>query len=344
MNYLQWLSQETPTVWWHDSAEPAEIEQGLAWGARGVTTNPVLAAAVMEGDRARWDERRRRLPEGISGQERAVGLTRALVGAAAELLRPIHQASGGRHGHVCGQLNPSLAHEPEAMAAMAARFRDFAPNVSVKFPATAAGLVALEETCASGASVTSTVSFSVAQVLAAAERIDRARERALRAGREPGPSFAVIMIGRIDDYLREIAQDRRAGVSEADLRLAGLAVAKKAYRLLRERKSSARLMVAALRGAHHMAGMAGGELVMSIHPKVQKQLLAADLDRTLERTLGIGAPVPEDAIQRLRTLPDFVRLHDQDGLVEQDFLSLGLVQKTLTQFVFGGWSVLERAR
>jgi hypothetical protein len=30
MNYLQWLSQETETVWWHDSAEPAEIAQGLA--------------------------------------------------------------------------------------------------------------------------------------------------------------------------------------------------------------------------------------------------------------------------------------------------------------------------
>ena len=340
MNYLQWLSPETETVWWHDSAEPAEIAQGLAWGAKGVTTNPVLAGAVMEANRTPWADRISEIPKDAKPQERAIRLTRMLVRSAAEQLRPIHEESRGKHGHVCGQLNPSFAHDPLTMAAMAEQYRGFASNVSVKFPATAAGLEALEETCAKGSSVTSTVSFSVPQVSAAAERVGRARERAVRAGHQPGPAFAVIMIGRIDDYLREIARDQRAAVSEADIQLAGLAVAKKAYRLLQDRGSPAKLMVAALRGMYHMTGMAGGDLVMSIHPKVQKQLLDADLPRAR----GIDAPVPEEAIRRLRTIPDFVRLYDLDGMAERDFLGLGLVQKTLTQFVYGGWSVLERVR
>ena len=340
MNYLEWLSRETETVWWHDSAEPTEIAQGLAWGAKGVTTNPVLAGAVMEANRAPWADRISEIPKDAKSQERAIRLTRMLVRSAAEQLRPIYEESRGKHGHVCGQLDPSFAHDSQAMAAMAERYREFAPNVSVKFPATAAGLDALEETCARGTSVTSTLSFSVPQVAAAAEHIGRARERVARAGIQPSPAFAVIMIGRIDDYLREIAHDQRAAVSESDIQLAGLAVAKKAYRLLKDRGSAARLMVAALRGTYHMTGMAGGDLVMSIHPKVQKQLLEADLPRTR----GIDTLVSEEAIQRLRTIPDFVRLYDMDGMAERDFLSLGVVQKTVTQFVYAGWSVLERVR
>jgi transaldolase len=305
-----------------------------------VTTNPVLVGAALEANWDHWADRVLEIPKDARPQERAVRVTRVLVRSAAEQLGHVHEESRGRHGHVCGQLDPSLAHDSQAMVAMAEQYRDFAPNVSLKFPATAAGLEALEESCARGASVTSTVSFSVPQVAAAAERIDRAMDRAAKAGLKPNPSFVVIMIGRIDDYLREIALDQRAPVSEADIQVAGLAVAKRAYRLLRNRGSAARLMVAALRGTYHMTGMAGGELVMSIHPKAQKQLL----DAALPRTPGIDAPVSEEAIERLRTIPDFVRLYDLDGMAERNFLSLGLVQKTLTQFVYGGWSVLEKVR
>jgi len=31
-------------------------------------------------------------------------------------------------------------------------------------------------------------------------------------------------------------------------------------------------------------------------------------------------------------------------MLERNFLSMGLVQKTQTQFVYGGWSVLEKVR
>ena len=62
MNYLQWLSQGTDTIWWHDSADPAEVAQGLAWGAKGVTTNPFLVGAAVEGSRARWAKQISRSP------------------------------------------------------------------------------------------------------------------------------------------------------------------------------------------------------------------------------------------------------------------------------------------
>ena len=52
----------------------------------------------------------------------------------------------------------------------------------------------------------------------------RAGSGRCRNGVKPGECFAVIMIGRLDDYLREVAADNRAPVSESDIRQSGLAV------------------------------------------------------------------------------------------------------------------------
>ncbi len=79
--------------------------------------------------------------------------------------------------------------------------------------------------CGQGITVTATVSFTVPQAVAVAERHRCGAARARAAGIKPGRCFSVIMIGRLDDYLREVAQDNRAAVSEEDIRQAGLAVA-----------------------------------------------------------------------------------------------------------------------
>jgi hypothetical protein len=81
-------------------------------------------------------------------------------------------------------------------------------------------------------------------------------------------------------------------------------------------------------------------MVMSIHPKVQQQLL----QREPGRRRGIDTPVPDDVIGRLKTLPDFNRLYEPDGMGEGEFLGLGLTQRTTTQFIHGGWAQLEKAR
>jgi hypothetical protein len=60
-SYLQWAIENTRTVWWHDSAEPSELEKGLERGAVGVTTNPFLShLAVSKNKRSP-----RRSPPGV---------------------------------------------------------------------------------------------------------------------------------------------------------------------------------------------------------------------------------------------------------------------------------------
>ena len=43
MNYLQWLTQNTPTKFWHDSAIPAEIDAAIE---NGELTVEIIDSAV----------------------------------------------------------------------------------------------------------------------------------------------------------------------------------------------------------------------------------------------------------------------------------------------------------
>ena len=337
-DYFQWLTGSTKTCWWHDSADPPELARGLERGAVGVTTNPCLSHLALKRNKCAWNKAiEALLSEEHTPESKAEALMRIPVAHAAEKLLPAYERSEGKMGYVCAQVNPARAGDREAMLAMARRFHQWAPNVAVKLPATAAGLDVLEDCVAEGITTTATVSFTVPQVVAIAERHRRGIEQARMNGLEPGRCFAVIMIGRLDDYLRDVAHDSRAGVSESDIRQAGLAVTKRAYAIYNERGYEALLLVAALRGAYHMTELAGAQLIMSIAPACQELLLAEDLPRE-ER---IDFEVPRDVIDRLSTVPEFVRSYKPDGMKPTDFIAFGATQRTLTQFSEAGWNLLE---
>jgi transaldolase len=340
-SYLTWVIENTETQWWHDSADPAELDVALQRGAVGVTTNPVLASAAFKKNRELWRPAvERTLARNLPPEQKAEALIENVVRQASERLMPAFDASSGQSGFVCAQVNPARAGDRECMYPMAKRFHAWAPNIAVKLPATAAGLDVLEECIAEGITTTATVSFTVPQTIAIAERHRAGIARARANGIEPGKCFAVIMIGRLDDYLREVAHDTRARVSEADIRQAGLAVAKRAYSLYRQRRYEAVLLVAALRGTYHLTELAGAALLMSIHPTYQEPFVTQDFPRETR----IDNPVPADVVERLAQIPDFVRAYEPDGMEPSEFLSFGTTQRTLSQFIEVGWKELESYR
>ncbi|MEO8373506.1 MAG: transaldolase family protein, partial [Candidatus Solibacter sp.] len=309
--YFRWMLNHTATTWWHDSAEATELATGLARGATGVTTNPILSAQALRADCGLWaSEIEPVLARSLPAEQKAEALMRVTVTKASARLLPEFESSRGQAGFVCAQVNPIHAANREAMLGMAKRLHAWAPNIAVKLPATAAGLDVLEDCVAGGLSVTATVSFTVPQVVAVAERhragIERARARSIT----PGKCFAVIMIGRLDDFLREVAQDNRIAVGESDIRQAGLAVTKRAYAIYQERGYQAVLLVAALRGPYHLTELVGARLVMSIHPAYQEAFVTQDFPRQAR----IDEPVPADVVDRLRRIPEFVRSYEPDGM------------------------------
>ncbi len=336
--YLQWAVENTKTAWWHDSAEPNELERGIGRGAVGATTNPLLSYLAVSKNKKAWAvEINRALSEQKEPEKKAEQLMSIAIKHDAGMLAPEYEKSGHRMGYVCAQVNPNRAADRESMLAMARRFNSWAPNIAVKLPATAAGLDVLEDCTAEGITATLTISYTVPQVVAIAERHRKGIKRAKQKGLEPGRCFAVIMIGRLDDYLWDVARDSKASISEEDMRQAGLAVTKRAYSIYKQQNYEAVLLVAALRGAYHMTEIAGAEIVMSIAPPYQELLVSEELPRE-ER---IERPVAKDVIKRLSALPEFIRSYEPDGMKPGEFITFGPTQRTLIQFYETGWKLLE---
>jgi transaldolase len=338
MNYLQWLSTNTGTAWWHDSGDPKELERGLANGAVGVTTNPVLSAQALKVNKDFWrTDIEKVLDTEKNPRAKAESLMKIVVTHAAKAVEPVFRSTNGVHGYACAQVDPAFAGNREGMYEQAKRFTTWGPNIAIKLPATLAGLDVMDKCCAEGITTTITVSFCVPQVWAIGSRYQKVLNAA-KPGAKVGKCFPVVMIGRLDDYLRDVFADNQEPISESELRMAGLSVVKHAYQLYRQNGFQAMLLIAALRGNYHMTGLAGGALTMSIHPSIQKTLL----EEKAERTEGIDVPIPPAVQEKLYRSPEFRKAFEKDGLSEKELISFGVTQKTLAQFTETGWRPLEQ--
>ena len=333
--YLQWLTTKTPSIYWHDSAIRAEQLAAFENGAVGMTTNPFLINASLRGDTDFWAERLKSVEKGLSGDEKAQALIHCVTGYYAQEVRPIFDRGETGKGYVCAQTNPNKTGDVDYMIQQAKTLASWAPNIVVKLPATNAGITAYEECVAQGLNVAATVSFTVPQVLAVGEAAERGKERARKNGITPGLTIAVMMVGRLDDYLRDVAHDSGAKVEESDIVQAGLACMKRAYGIFQERGYTTYLMPAGCRGANQIVELAGAKMIMSIAPKITK-LIASDTPQE-ER---INVPVAADVIDRLMTMPEFRRAYEPDGMSREEFITFGATNRTTDQFINDGWNPL----
>lgn len=333
--YLQWLSSQTQSIYWHDSAVYAQQQEAFANGAVGMTTNPFLIQSTLNGDKAFWTDRLSKLPKDLTGDEKAETLMRMVTGFYANETTPIFEKGISGEGYVCAQTNPNKTGDAEYMIEQAKRLASWAPNIVVKVPATNAGIKAYEECVACGLNMAATVSFTVPQVLAVAEAAKRGKERAIANGIKPGLTIAVMMVGRLDDYLRDVAHDSCANVSESDIVQAGIACAKKAYAIFNERGYDTYLMPAGCRGANQVIELAGAKMIFSIAPKIVDLLPG---DTPCEERIQI--PVEQDVIDRLMTMPEFRKAYEEDGMTREQFITFGSANRTTDQFINDGWTPL----
>lgn len=334
--YLKWLSSQTASVYWHDSAIVEELDAAMENGAVGMTTNPFLIASTLK---ARPDFWRGVLPgvsEDIQGDARAEEWIAQVTGWLAKNKLGKLYGSAPYAGYVCAQTNPCKPGDTQGMIATAKHYASQAENIVIKFPATRGGLEAIEACAAEGLNVAATVSFTVPQVLAMAEAYQRGREKAVARGIKPGIGIAVLMVGRLDDYLRDVMNDTRVSATEADIIWAGTAAIKRAYGIFQEKGYDCVLMPAGCRGGYHISELAGAKMVMSIAPGIAKALLNNE-----DFTEKIDAPVDPAIVERLSEMPEFIKGYAPDGMTVNEFITFGSCNRTLDQFVQMGWNVLK---
>ena len=306
-------------------------------GALGITTNPVLTYKTLQACPDFWQPFVRELDDELEPSARAEALLHIVAAYAAGRVRDIYEATGGEHGYAFGQLSPALAGDKRAMLEQGLRVASWAENVAVKIPTTRAALYVIEELAARGVALCTSLNFSVAQALAAAGAYQRGILRARANGVRVKPCFVVQQGGRLEDYIRDINADLELGVSEETISKAGNAMTKKTYQLFEKRGYEAKIMPAGLRGVRHLTELAGGGFVFTLHPRIQQMILEADPPK-VER---IGEPDDEKAIGELGRIGEFRRAYDENGLDPEEFMAFGVMQKTLSQFMETGWSMLE---
>jgi transaldolase len=201
-------------------------------GIRGLTSNPtIFAKAVATGQ---YDDLvRREIEAGDDARQIYEQIALSDVGDAADVLRPVHDASGGTDGFVSIEVEPDLAHDTQATVA---RARDLwgrldRPNVLIKIPATEAGIPAIEAAIGDGINVNVTLLFSVAVY----ERVARAYIAGLRARHQRGEdvsrlaSVASFFVSRVDSKIDKRLDDLGTREALEGRGKAAIANAKLAY-------------------------------------------------------------------------------------------------------------------
>jgi len=172
----------------------------------GLTSNPtIFDEAIGNGDA--YDAGiRAKAKEGKSGEALFIELALEDLRRAADLFRPVFDATGGVDGWVSMEVSPLLAADTQGSIDAAARIHRQAgrPNLFVKIPGTPAGIPAIEESIFNGVPINVTLLFSAQQYGAAAEAYLRGIERRIAAGRTPDvASVASLFVSRWDKAVGE---------------------------------------------------------------------------------------------------------------------------------------------
>ncbi|MFJ4782533.1 transaldolase [Streptomyces sp. NPDC088794] len=221
---LKRLSDEGVSIWLDDLSRK-RIESGnlaelvAKQHVVGVTTNPSIFQAAIGTGEGYQEQLADLAVRGVTVDEAVRMMTTADVRAAADVLRPVYDATGGRDGRVSIEVDPRLAHETAPTIAEAKQLSWLVdrPNVMIKIPATLAGLPAITEVIGLGISVNVTLIFSLERYREVMDAYLAGLEKAAAKGLDLSTihSVASFFVSRVDSEI-----DKRLTVLGTDEALA----------------------------------------------------------------------------------------------------------------------------
>jgi transaldolase len=312
----------------------------------GLTSNPtIFEKAIASGtcyDQAIGELTR----QGESGEDLFFALALQDLRQAADLFRPVHDATGGIDGWVSLEVSPLLANDTSRTIQAAARLHAAGarPNLFIKIPGTPAGIPAIEESIFAGVPINVTLLFSREHYVAAAMAYLRGIERRIAAGLDTKvESVASLFVSRWDVAAKE-------KVSPQLQNRLGIAIAMRTYKAYRDLLASARWQTLANAGAHpqRLLWASTGTKDPAAPDTLYVEAFAApDTINTIpEKTLQafadhgrIGAPMPIDGGRAEAVIGEFRR----EG-VDDDILAQRLQREGTDAFAKSWNALLSRVR
>lgn len=244
-----WLDNLSRTLLRDGSLQKLITEDRIA----GVTSNPtIFYKAISESPHYRDELQQLKADRSLSAEARYETLAVADIRECCDLFQALHKSTNGDDGYVSLEVSPDLAHDAKATLDAGLRLKAAVDrsNLLIKVPATAAGLVAIEELIARECSVNVTLMFSLRHVRDVAHAYLRGIERLVKGGGDPRKvrSVASVFLSRVDTLI-----DKRLETIGGDaLALRGrtaIALAKLAYQDALEYFSASRFGDLAKHGA-----------------------------------------------------------------------------------------------
>jgi transaldolase len=316
---------------------------------RGVTTNPPLSLQAIKDDPPRWQaeaEKILKAGDGLDTEGLFWELYKQVVKQGSDMFLPLFEASGHKEGFLSGQCDPRSAFDKDAMLRQAHELHTLNPNVMIKVPGTKEGYEVIEALTAEGIATNNTLTFVLPQLMDCAKSVKRGLDKAKADGVDLSSWRSVIthMEARYGDLggLREFGKEKGIELTEGDVRLAELAIFKKAYRLVKERGYESKMLSCSLRFGPvvdgktmmwHLEEKAGADIVVTCPPTLIDECInfPAPEDIRFEED-RISVDPPKDVMDKLMRIPYFERAYEEDGYTRDEYNSHPALVKTAEAF------------
>ena len=316
---------------------------------RGVTTNPSLSLQAIKDDEPYWKEVTKgilKVNKGIDKESLFWLLYKEIVKRGSDMFLPLFEKTNYREGFLSGQVDPRSAFDKDAMLKQAMDLVTINPNVMIKIPGTKEGYEVIEILTSRGISTNNTLTFVLSQLMDCAKSVQRGLEKAKKNKVDLSRWRSVIthMEARYGDLggLRDFAKEKGIELSEGDIRLAELAIFKKAYRLIKERSYPSKLLSCSLRVGPkvngilklwHLEEKAGGNIVVTCPPAFIDEVIHFPHPENISFVKGrIDQEIPKDVLDKLLRVPYFEKAYAEDGYTRNEYNSHPSLVKTAQQF------------
>jgi transaldolase/transaldolase/glucose-6-phosphate isomerase len=257
MNPLRRLNELGQSVWL-DNLRRRDLTSGALKrlidedGLRGLTSNPTIFQKAVEGSTDYQGLFEANGHNGATALEVYEKLVVRDIQDAADLFRPVFEATEGRDGFVSLEVSPAAAFHTKDTLAEARHLWGAVgrPNLMIKVPGTEEGLPAIKQLTAEGMNINITLLFSQEMYRRVAEAYVEGLEAFGKSGGDVRKvaSVASFFVSRIDSLVDSMVEKKREENPSAELKKAldavegkvAIANAKLAYRIYQEVFATAR--------------------------------------------------------------------------------------------------------
>ena len=255
-NALQALRRLGQSVWYDNMYRAligsGELQRLIDSGVTGLTSNPtIFEKAVSSGDDYD-DSLIAYAKEGLSPEDAFEALAIEDIQAAADLLRPVYEETGGADGFASLEVNPHLAHDTEGTIQAAERLFSALGrlNAMIKVPATPEGIPAIRHLIGQGININVTLTFSLEMYARVRQAYVAGLEDLVHAGGDPSTvsSVASFFVSRVDTAVDGLLQNCGEKVNHL-LGKAAVSNARVAYQDFKQTFATSRFQALSAKGA-----------------------------------------------------------------------------------------------